>query len=122
MSTAYASVTDVQDRLLREITEDEEAVCEKLLEDASTIIDATSTEAEFDVKKLVTVRMVMRVIGNADVSTPIGATQGSMSANGYTQSWTVGSGVTGELYLSKTDKKLLGLGNGIGSHSPLEDM
>jgi hypothetical protein len=41
---------------------------------------------------------------------------------GYSQSWTIGNGSTGELYLSRTEKKLLGAGNSIGSHSPLEDM
>ena len=53
----------------------------------------------------------------------MGATQGSMSALGYTQSWTMGSnGSTGELYLSKLEKKLLGIGDRIGSRSPLEGM
>ena len=51
----------------------------------------------------------------------MGASQGSMSALGYSQSWTIGSGgSTGELYLAKTDKILLGMGNQIGAYSPAE--
>ena len=54
---------------------------------------------------------------------PMGATQGSMSGLGYSQSWTMGSnGSAGELYLAKLEKQMLGYGNKIGSHSPLEDM
>ena len=54
---------------------------------------------------------------------PTGATQGSMSALGYSQSWTVGSGGSvGELYLSKLDKQLLGRSNSIGSYSPVQEL
>ena len=52
----------------------------------------------------------------------MGATQGSMSALGYAQSWTMQGGSSGELYLGKTDRQLRGIGNRIGAHSPLEDM
>ena len=31
-------------------------------------------------------------------------------------------GSSGELYLSKLEKKLLGVGDKIGAHSPLEDL
>ena len=55
-----------------------------------------------------------------DAGIPMGATQGSMSALGYSQSWTIGSGSAGELYLGKLEKKLLGCGNSIGSYSPVE--
>ena len=53
---------------------------------------------------------------------PIGASQGSASALGYTQSWSMAGGAVGEIYLSKLDKKLLGVGSRIGAHSPLEGM
>lgn len=119
----YATVQDVQDRLTRLMTTDEEAVCGTLLNDAAVIIDAYNADADADAKKVVSCRMVIRAIGSgsgADV--PIGATQGSMSALGYSQSWTVGNGSVGELYLTKLDKVLLKTGNAIGSHSPVEDM
>jgi hypothetical protein len=46
-----------------------------------------------------------------------------MSALGYAQSWTIGSGGgSGEIYVSKMDKKLLGVGNAIGSYSPVQEL
>jgi hypothetical protein len=46
-----------------------------------------------------------------------------MSALGYSQSWTMGAtGSTGELYLNRMDKKLLGAGNAIGSYSPIQEL
>ena len=119
---AYATVTDVEDRLTRTLSEDEESVAGKLLDDAAVIIDAFASSASSDQKKVVSCRMVMRALGDGD-SVPMGATQGSVSALGYSQSWTVGSnGAVGELYLSKLDKQLLGMGNQIGSKSPVEDL
>ena len=47
---------------------------------------------------------------------------GTATALGYSQSWTMGSGSSGELYLSKLEKKLLGVGSKIGARSPLEDL
>lgn len=65
--------------------------------------------------------MVMRAMGSAnEVGIPVGATQGSASALGYSQSWTIGNGATGELYLTRTEKKILGVSNRIGSYSPVE--
>lgn len=45
-----------------------------------------------------------------------------MSALGYSQSWTMPNGGTGELYLTKAEKRILGLANGIGSYSPVEEL
>lgn len=121
---AYAAVTDVQARLSYELTEDQQALCSTLLDDAAVLIDATDTTASDDVKKVVSCRIVIRALPNtADASlvgVPVGATQGSMSALGYSQSWTIGSGSAGELYLSKVEKNLLGIGNKIGSYSPVQ--
>ena len=120
---SYATATDVQERMTRTMGEDEIAVCVTLLEDAAVFIDACNADATADVKKLVSCRMVIRAMEDtgsaADI--PIGATQGSMSALGYYQSWTLGSGSTGEIYLSKAEKKLLGAGNRIGSYSPVQE-
>lgn len=118
---AYATTTDVQERLTRTLTTDEQNVCASLLEDAAIIIDAYNAAASADAKKVVSCRMVIRAIGSAgEQMTPIGATQGSMSALGYSQSWTIGSGAIGELYIGKLEQKLLGSGNKIGSYSPVE--
>jgi len=122
---AYATVEDVQARSIRTLTETELSTCENLLDDAAILIDAYAYSADDDAKKVVSCRMVIRAIGDGQAGSgyPIGASQGSMSGLGYAQSWTVGSGGSvGELYLSKTDKRLLGVGNKIGSHSPVEDL
>ena len=90
----YATVSDVQDRMSRQMTTAEEAVCEALLEDAGVIIDSYNPDACADSKKVVSCRMTIRALGSGDI--PIGATQGSMSALGYSQSWTINSGATGD--------------------------
>ena len=120
--TTYASVQDVQDRMTRDLSTDEQAVCTALLQDAAVIIDATALNASADAKKVVSCRMVIRALGDGGASgVPMGATQGSQSALGYSQSWTMGSGgSTGELYLNKLDRSLLGAGNSIGSYSPTQ--
>lgn len=117
---AYATYEDVQARLTRTLTSAEQAVCSTLLDDAAAMIDATGTCAIDDVKKVVSCRMVIRALNtNSDV--PVGATQGSISALGYAQSWTIGAGgASAELYLSKADRQLLGVGNSIGSYSPTQ--
>jgi len=117
---AYATYSDVQTRLGKNLDTDEIALCNALLDDAAVIIDAYNKDAEADAKKIVSCKMVIRAIGNTGVDVPIGATQGSMSALGYSQSWTMSNGSTGELYIAKLEKKLLGVGNKIGSNNPLE--
>lgn len=120
---AYATVEDVQSRMTRTMSENEQTVCAALLNDAALIIDAYNSSVDFDVKEIVSCRMVIRAIGDGgDQGAPIGATQGSMSALGYSQSWTIGSGSVGELYLGKLEKKLLGAGNSIGSYSPTQEL
>lgn len=121
----YAGVEDVQARLTRTLTEAEAAMCATLLDDAGALIDSYKVEAPASVLKQVSCRMVIRVLGSSDGTAgfPLGSTQGSMSGLGYSQSWTMGSGgATGELYLSKADKQLLGISRRIGTHSPVEDI
>ena len=88
------------------------------------IIDHYNPDADADTKRVVSCRMVRRPLGDGEdgVSFPMGATQGTATALGYSQSWTMGSGSSGELYLSKLEKKLLGVGSKIGARSPLEDL
>ena len=118
---AYATVEDVQARMTQTMTEAEQGICSQLLDDAALIIDAYNSNASADAKKVVSCRMVIRAIGSSgDVTTPIGATQGSMSGLGYSQSWTISAGATGELYIGKLEKKLLGTGDKIGSYSPTQ--
>ena len=121
---AYATLSDIEARTTRTYTSTEEAVLSTMLDDAGVLIDAYNANASADAKKIVSCRMVIRAFGDSDdISYPMGATQGSMTAGGYTQSWTVGSGGgAGELYLSRMEKKLLGCGNAIGSYSPVEEL
>lgn len=120
---AYATVCNVAAGF-RELTEEEQAKCRALLEEAAVIIDSYNAGADSDSKCLVSCRMVRRQIGDGQDTGafPMGASQGSVSAMGYAQTWTLASGSTGELYLSKLEKKLLGVGSRIGSKSPLEDL
>ena len=120
---AYATVQDVKDRMTRTLSTAEEGVCGKLLDDSAVIIDAYNANAAADSKLVVSCRMVIRALGDGDTSIPMGASQGSMSGLGYAQSWTIGSGGTvGEVYLGKLEKKLLGLGDRIGSYSPVQEL
>lgn len=120
---AYATVADVQARMTRTMSADEQTMCATLLDDAAIIIDSFNAFATEDAKKIVSCRMVIRQMGDGDdAGVPIGATQGSMSGLGYSQSWTLSSGSTGEMYLSKMDKQLLGYGNKIGSYSPVQEL
>lgn len=123
---AYAEVTDVEAGF-RTLSEEEKTLCAHLLEEAATVIDAYNQDAADERKQLVSCRMVRRQLdtgagGQNAVTYPMGASQGSATALGYQQSWTVSGGSVGELYLSKLEKYLLCVGNKIGAHSPLEDM
>lgn len=124
MATTYATVADVQARMINTMTERQQQVCSSLLEGAARIIDAFNVNASADSKNEVSVRMVQRAIASSTISDiPIGSTQGSMSAMGYSQSWTMGNNASvGQLYLDRTDKRLLGGGSKIGSYSPVEEL
>ena len=101
---AYATVTDVENRMVR-------------------TIDSYKASAPDDAKKIVSCRMVIRAVGDGSTEIPAGATQGTMSALGYSQTWTMGTNASvGQLYLDKTDKALLGGDSKIGSYSPVEEL
>lgn len=118
---AYATYQDVQARMSTTMSASEQSICTNLLDDAAVMIDSYNSSADDDVKKIVSIRMVLRSLSVSD-GVPIGATQGSMSGLGYSESWTVSSGAVGELYFGKEDKRLLGISNKIGASSPLETL
>ena len=119
---AYATVSDVQSRMTRTMDTAEQAVCAVLLDDAAVLIDAYRPSATTAAKQAVSCRVVIRAMSASD-GVPMGATQGSMSGLGYSQSWTISTGGSvGELYLSKTDKQILGGGDSIGSYSPVQEL
>jgi len=121
---AYATTEDLQARSVRDLSADELTVAEALLEDAAVMIDNVASAATADAKKVVSCRMVLRALGDGTgYGVPVGASQGSMSGLGYSQSWTMGNGGgTGEMYLAKADRQLLGMGNAIGSYSPVQEL
>lgn len=116
--TAYATVDDVEAGF-RELTDAEKDKCGALIVEAGVMIDTVASGASCAVKKIVTCRMVRRAIGNGEQDMPMGATQGTVSALGYSQTWTMGNGAsTGELYIGKTEKTMLGVSNKIGASNP----
>lgn len=120
----YATIEDIEVRNKVTFSHDQYLYCETLIEDASTIIDAYNKNASEDVKRVVCCNMVSRLVANdfgqnTFGQVPVGTTQSTVSALGYSQTWTMANG-SGELYLSKTDKKLLGAGNRIGFTNPYE--
>ncbi len=123
----YATVEDVEAGF-RLLSDEEKTLCDKLLDEAGIVIDAYNQDADEERKRLVSCRMVRRQLDagpGADqnaVTFPMGASQGSASALGYSQTWTMSGGSMGELYLSKLEKKLLGVGDRIGARSPVEDL
>lgn len=119
---AYATVAEVQERITRTLSDTEMQVCASLLDDAAVVIDSYNSEAGTEAKKVVSCRMVIRALGAGTNDVPIGASQGSMSALGYSQSWTIGGGTVGEIYLGKLEKKMLGVNGSVGSYSPIEEL
>lgn len=123
----YATVEDVEAGF-RPLEDSEKTLCNALLDEAGIVIDAYNKDADEERKRLVSCRMVRRQLDagpGADqnaVTFPMGASQGSASALGYSQTWTMSGGSVGELYLSKLEKKLLGVGDKIGARSPVEDL
>ena len=120
----YAEVYDVMAGF-RDLDAEECRRCTALLEEAAAIIDSYNAQADEGRKKLVSCRMVRRQLDAAApgaVTFPMGTSQGSASALGYSQTFTLPGGSVGELYLSKLEKRLLGVGSRIGAASPLEEM
>lgn len=122
--TAYATIDELETRLNKTFDNNEAAMVEAMLLDAGTIIDAFNKGAEAEIKKIVSLRMVMRALPSDETAgIPMGANQGTQSALGYSQTWTYSAaGSAGELYLGKMDKQLLRSGNRVGSRSPVEDL
>ena len=121
---AYATYQEVEVRVGRVFSETEIAKCTSLLNRAALMIDSfvASVKASAAAKQEVSINMVSRVMAGDEAAIPIGATQGSISGLGYAQSWTMSNGSTGELYFSKDDKRLLDIGNAIGSYSPVQEL
>lgn len=108
---AYATQQDVADRW-RELTPAEQTQATTLLEDAALLIDVAvghpaTTEVELAAATIVSVRMVKRAM-QLDI---IAGAQSVTESNGpFSTTLNYGQGNTGELYLTKADRALLGIG------------
>ena len=119
----YATTADVAAGY-RELTDAEQTTCQRLLDEAEIMIDALASGADSERKGIVACRIVRRALASIGQTgtIPMGATTGSQTAGPYSQSWSISNGSTGQLYLDRQDKMLLGLSGRIGSRSPLEDV
>lgn len=109
---SYATVEDLEQRW-RKIVDDERPRVEALLWDAAVEIDAIAprpaemTDADWATRKVVSCRMVKRAIQQEDVGS--GVEQLSQTAGPFGIQ-TRFANPTGDLYLTKADRRLL-LGN-----------
>ena len=113
---AYADVSDLEVRW-RTLTTDAQERAEALLDDASAMLDAYVTVDETDEQqmkllKIVVCNMVERAMSmGGDI---FGVTQQSMTAGPYAQTYNYAN-PTGDLYITKSEKRLLGIsGTGKG--------
>ena len=118
---AFADVSDIENRW-RELTTDEQDRASVLIDDASAMlaaqveIDAADT-AQIELLKIVTCSMVIRAMSATEADS-YGANSMTMTAGPYSQSWNY-SNPTGDMYLTKYEKKLLGITSGyIGTIRP----
>lgn len=108
---AFADVSDLESRW-RELSTDEEARANVLLGDASAMLSALVTVDNSDYEqsellKMVCCDMVIRAM-SATASDSFGVSQTSMTAGPYTQSFSY-SNPSGDMYLTKLEKRLLGI-------------
>ena len=111
---AYAEVTDLESRW-RPISEAETARAEVLREDAAVRLDVACqpstppTERELAVRKIVSCEMVKRALVSNVAGAGAGVTSIQQGAGPY-QETVQFANPTGDLYLTKADRKLLGCG------------
>lgn len=118
---AFATVSDIASRW-RTLDSDEQALATTLLDDAAAMLSARvlvdiSDSQQLDLLKIVSCNMVIRAM-SATQADNYGASQMSMTAGSYTQSWTYAN-PSGDMYLTKQEKIMLGIGAGyIGTIRP----
>lgn len=120
----YAEVTDLESRW-RTLTPDESARAAVLLADAAVRIDASCppsdppTDQELNARMIVSCEMVKRAMASsAGGVSGVGVTSIQQGAGPY-QETVQFSNPTGDLYLSKSDRKLLGCGAQVAFTVPM---
>ena len=113
---AYADVSELEARW-RTLTDDEQLRAEALLDDASAMLDVYVTVDETDEKQMQLLKIVVCSMVERAMSTGgdmYGVTQQSMTAGPYSQTYSYAN-PTGDLYITKSEKRLLGIsGTGKG--------
>lgn len=118
---AYATVSDIESRW-RALSQDEQSRASVLIDDASAMLTAlvnvdSDDQEQAYLLKQVCCSMVIRAM-SATEADAFGASQMSMTAGPYSQSWSY-SNPTGDMYLTKLEKRLLGITSGyIGTIEP----
>lgn len=117
---AFADVSDIEVRMQRTFTTSETANVQALIDGASAVLDKLVTldgsDEQLALLNLVCTNMVCRVL-SAGVDL-LGASQSSITAGPYTQSFSY-SAPAGDFYLTKMEKRLLGVTSGyIGTLRP----
>ena len=120
---AYADVTDIEVRLQRTLSPSETACAESLIEGASAMLDKLVNVNDADVEQqqllnFVCTNVVCRVMATSGFDT-LGATQASMTAGVYTQQYSFSTPL-GDMYLTKLEKRLLGISGGYIGSIPAE--
>lgn len=117
---AYAEVSDIESRW-RSLSPTEQSRASVLIDDASAMLDAlvdvdTDDDEQAQLLKQVCCSMVIRAM-SATESDAFGASQMSMTAGPYSQSWNYAN-PSGDMYLTKLEKRLLGITSGYISSIP----
>jgi hypothetical protein len=118
---AFALVSDIEARW-RNLSTTEETRASTLIDDASAMLASLVTvdvhdEQQAALLKTVCCSMVIRAMSSSEADN-FGVSNASMTAGSYTQSWTY-KNPSGDMYLTKLEKKLLGIASGyIGSIEP----
>lgn len=119
---AYAEVSDIELRW-RTLDETEQTRAAALIDDASAMLDALvdvddDNHEQCELLQAVCCNMVIRAM-SATGADSFGASNMSMTAGAYSQSWTYAN-PSGDMYLTKMEKRLLGITTGyIGTIRPM---
>jgi len=119
---AFAEVSDIEARW-RSLSDDEKSRASVLIEDASAMLSAlvnvdANDQQQAELLNTVCCNMVIRAMAQSNMDT-FGVSQSAITAGPYTQSFSY-SNPSGDMYLTKLEKKLLKVSIGyIGSIRPM---
>lgn len=119
----YATVADLEDRW-RTLTSDEQSRAEVLLGDAAVRLDVLCppsvppTVSELAARMIVSCEMVKRAMATPGGVAGIGVTSVQAGAGPFQETQQF-SNPTGDLYLTKSDRALLGCGNQVAYTFPM---